>query len=72
MMNWLSSQGIFSVNASLLKDIKVNNEHSTLEFYYIKDELPCIVMYFNKLEDAYTSLKMFKEKLIQAQIEGEE
>ena len=72
MTNWLSTQGIFSVNATLLKDIKVNNEYYTLEFYYIEDEKPCIIMHFDKLEDAYTSMKWFKEKLIQAQLESEE
>lgn len=72
MTNWLSTQGTFSVNASLLKDIKVNNEYYTLEFYYIEDEKPCIVIYFDKLEEAYTSMKWFKEKLLQAQLESEE
>lgn len=71
-MNWLSTQGIFSVNATLLKDIKVNNEYSNLEFYYIEDEKPCILMHFKNLEDAYTSMKWFKEKLIQAQLEQAE
>ena len=70
-MNWLSSQGLFSVNATLLKDIKVNNEYFTLEFYYIEDDPLCFLMHFAKLEDAYTSMKWFKEKLIQAQLERE-
>ena len=66
-MNWLSSQGQFSINTTLLKDVKVNNEYKNLEFYYIKDEEPCVIMHFEKLEDAYTSLEFFKQKLIQAE-----
>lgn len=70
-MNWLSSQGQFSINATLLKDVKVNNEYCNLEFYYIEDEQPCVLMHFEKLEDAYTSMKWFKERLLQAQLECE-
>jgi len=71
-MSWLSSQGQFSINTELLKDVKVNNEYSNLEFYYIQDEEPCVLMHFAKLEDAYTSLQWFKERMIQAQLENEE
>ena len=70
-MNWLSSQGQFSINTTLLKDIKVNNEYKNLEFYYIKDEEACILMHFENLEDAYTSMNFFKQKLLQAQLESE-
>ena len=34
-MSYLSTRGNLSVNTELLKDIKVNNEYSTLEFYYM-------------------------------------
>ena len=69
MANYLSTMGKISVNATLLKDIKVNNEYYTLEFYYIEDEEPCLIMHFDKLEDAYTTMRLFKEKLLQAQLE---
>lgn len=71
-MSWLSSQGQFSVNTELLKDIKVNNEYRNLEFYYIQDEEPCLLMHFEKLEDAYKSLEFFKRKMLQAQFEDVE
>lgn len=70
-MNYLSSKGQFSINTSILKDVRVNNEYKNLEFYYIENEEPCIIMHFEKLEDAYTSLNFFKQKLIQAQMEEE-
>ncbi|MBE7084240.1 MAG: hypothetical protein E7373_06555 [Clostridiales bacterium] len=70
-MSYLSSKGQFSINTSILKDIRVNNEYKNLEFYYIENEEPCIIMHFEKLEDAYTSLNFFKQKLIQAQLEEE-
>lgn len=70
-MNYLSSKGQFSINTSILKDVRVNNEYKNLEFYYIENEEPCIIMHFEKLEDAYTSLNFFKQKLIQAQLEEE-
>ena len=70
-MNYLSSKGQFSINTSILKDVKVNNEYKNLEFYYIENEKPCIIMHFKKLEDAYVSLNFFKQKLIQAQLEEE-
>ena len=54
----------------LLRDLKVNNEYKTLEFYYQEDEKSCIIMHFEKLEDAYTSLKLFKERMLQAQLES--
>ena len=69
-MSYLSTHANLSVNTELLKDIKVNNDYYTLEFYYIEDEKPCIIMHFAKLEDAYTSLKIFKEKMLQAQFEN--
>ena len=68
-MNWLSTQGQFSINTTLLKDVKVNNEYKNLEFYYIEDEEPCVLMHFENLEDAYKSLQFFKQKLLQAQLE---
>lgn len=68
-MSYLSTRGNLSVNTELLKDIKVNNEYSTLEFYYIEDEKPCLIMHFEKLEDAYISLDLFKRKMLQAQFE---
>ena len=68
-MNWLSTQGQFSINTTLLKDVKVNNEYRNLEFYYIEDEEPCVLMHFENLEDAYKSLQFFKQKLLQAQLE---
>lgn len=71
-MSWLSSQGQFSVNTELLKDIKVNNEYKNLEFYYVQDEEPCLLMHFAQLEDAYTSLKWFKKRMLQAQLEDED
>lgn len=70
-MNYLSSKGQFSINTSILKDVRVNNEYKNLEFYYIENEEPCIIIHFEKLEDAYTSLNFFKQKLIQAQLEEE-
>ena len=70
-MNYLSSKGQFSINTSILKDVRVNNEYKNLEFYYIENEEPCIIMHFEKLEDAYTSLNFFKQKIIQAQLEEE-
>lgn len=70
-MNYLSSKGQFSINTSILKDVRVNNEYKNLEFYYIENEEPCIIMHFEKLEDAYSSLGFFKQKLIQAQLEEE-
>lgn len=70
-MNYLSSKGQFSINTSILKDVRVNNEYKNLEFYYIENEEPCTIMHFEKLEDAYTSLNFFKQKLIQAQMEEE-
>ncbi len=66
--NFLSTIGRFSVNSTLLKDIKVNNEYSSLEFYYIEDEEPCLIIHFDKLEDAYTTLNLFKETMIKAQL----
>lgn len=68
-MSYLSTTGNLSVNTELLKEIKVNNEYCTLEFYYIEDEKPCVIMHFDKLEDAYISLNLFKKKMLQAQIE---
>lgn len=70
-MNYLSSKGQFSINTSILKDVRVNNEYKNLEFYYIENEEPCVIMHFEKLEDAYASLNFFKQKLIQAQMEEE-
>jgi hypothetical protein len=70
-MSYLSSKGQFSINTSILKDVKVNNEYKNLEFYFIENEKPCIIMHFERLEDAYTSLNFFKQKLIQAQLEEE-
>lgn len=71
-MSYLSTTAKLSVCTELLKDIKVNNDYYTLEFYYVEDEKPCIIMHFDKLEDAYTSLKWFKERMLQAQLESEE
>ena len=71
-MSYLSTNANLSVNTELLRDLKVNNEYKTLEFYYQEDEKPCLIMHFEKLEDAYTSLKLFKEKMLQAQLESEE
>ena len=62
-MSYLSTTGNLSVNTELLKEIKVNNEYYTLEFYYIEDGKPCVIMYFDKLEDAYISLDLFKKKV---------
>ena len=71
-MSYLSTNANLSVNTELLRDLKVNNEYKTLEFYYQEDEKPCIIMHFEKLEDTYTSLKLFKERMLQAQLESEE
>lgn len=68
-MSYLSTKANLIVNTELLKEIKVNNEYHTLEFYYIEDEKPCVMIYFDKLEDAYISLDLFKRKMFQAQIE---
>jgi hypothetical protein len=68
-MSYLSTSGNLSVNTELLKDIKVNNEYYTLEFYYVEDEKPCLIMHFAQLEDAYKSLEFFKKKMLQAQLE---
>lgn len=70
-MSYLSTNANLSVNTELLRDLKVNNEYYTLEFYYQEHEKPCIIMHFEKLEDAYTSLKLFKERMLQAQLENE-
>ena len=70
-MSYLSSKGQFSINTSILKNVSVNNEYKNLEFYYIENEEPCVIMHFEKLEDAYASLSFFKQKLIQAQLEEE-
>ena len=71
-MSYLSTNANLSVNTELLRDLKVNNEYKTLEFYYQEDEKPCLIMHFEKLEDAYTSLKLFKERMLQAQLERKE
>jgi hypothetical protein len=68
-MSYLSTIGQISVNTELLKELKVNNEYYTLEFYYIEHEKPCLIMHFKELEHAYQSLDFFKKKMLQAQLE---